>query len=81
MAGNSEMNKKDLINVLYRSTLLSGVTIAYAYGLKRILKTNISSPSSANLEEVLKLGGVVTVSNMTLDYLFEQGIIPQNIVK
>lgn len=76
-----EITKKDLINTLYRSTLLSGVTIAYAYILKRFLKINISSPSSANLEEILKLGGTVTISNITLDYLYDQGIIPQNIVK
>ena len=75
------MSKKDIVNVLYRSTLLSATTIAYAYLLKKFLKTNISSPSSASLEEMLKLGGIVTASNMTLDYLYEQGIIPQNIMK
>ena len=76
-----DTSKKDLINVLYRSTLLSGVTIAYAYLLKRFLKTSINSPSSANLEELLKLGGIVTISNMSLDYLYDQGIIPHNIIK
>lgn len=75
------MSKKDIVNVLYRSTLLSATTIAYAYLLKKFLKTNISSPSSASLEEMLKLGGIVTASNMTLDYLYDQGIIPQNIMK
>ena len=75
------INKKDIVNTLYRSTLLSGVTIGYAYVLKRFLKISINSPSSANLEEILKLGGVVTASNMTLDYLYDQGIIPQNIIK
>ena len=76
-----DMSKKDIVNVLYRSTLLSATTIAYAYLLKKFLKTNISSPSSASLEEMLKLGGIVTASNMTLDYLYDQGIIPQNIMK
>ena len=76
-----DTNKKDLINTVYRSTLLAGVTIGYSYLLKKFLKTNISSPSNAGLEEMLKLGGIVTVSNMTLNYLYEQGIIPQNIMK
>ena len=77
----ADMNKKDLINVLYRSTLLSSITIGYAYLLKRFLRTSIGPPSSATLEEVLKLGGVVTISSMTLDYLYSNGIIPENIMK
>jgi hypothetical protein len=32
------------------------------------------------LEEILKLGGVVAASNMTLDYLYQQGLLPKNIV-
>jgi len=76
-----DYNKKDFINTLYQSTLLASTTVAYSYVLKRFLRTNVGSPSSANLEEILKLGGIVAVSNMTLDYLYQQGIIPQNIVK
>ena len=74
-------SKKDIVNTLYHSTLLAGTTIAYSYLLKRFLRININSPSSANLEEILKLGGVVAVSNMTLDYLYQQGILPPNIMK
>ena len=74
-------NKKDMINTLYQSTLLAGTTIGYSYLLKRFFKLNIGAPSSANLEEILKLGGVVAISNMSLDYLYQQGIIPQHIIK
>ena len=76
-----ETSKKDLINVLYQSTLLATTTVTYSYLLKRFLRTNVGSPSSADLEEILKLGGVVALSNMTLDYLYQQGIIPQDIIK
>jgi len=70
-----------MINTLYHSSLIAVTTVAYSYVLKRFLKTNVGSPSNANLEEILKLGGVVAVSNMTLDYLYQQGIIPPNIIK
>ena len=73
--------KTELLNTVYHSILLSGVSISYAYLLKRFLKIHIGSPSSPDLEELLKLGGVVAVSNMTLDYLFQHGIIPTNIIK
>ena len=76
-----DTNKKDFINTLYQSTLLAGTSISYSYLLKRFLRINVGSLSSANLEELLKLGGVVAVSNMTLDYLYQQGIIPENIMK
>ena len=74
-------SKKDIINTLYISTLLATPTIAYSYALKRFFRINIGSPSSATLNEVLKLGGVVAVGNMSLDYLYQQGIIPENIMK
>ena len=73
--------QKDVINTLYHSVLLSGVSIGYAYLTKRFLKINIGSLSNADLEEVLKVGGIVAVSNMTLDYLYQQGILPANIIK
>jgi len=76
-----DYNKKDVINTLYQSTLLATTTIGYSYILKRFLRISIGTPSQAGLEEILKLGAVVAVSNMTLDYLYQQGIIPQNIVK
>ena len=76
-----DTSKKDVINTLYQSTLLAGTTISYSYLLKRFFNLNIGAPSSANLEEIIKLGGVVAVSNMSLDYLYQQGIIPQNIIK
>lgn len=74
-------NKKDIVNTLYHSTLLAGTTIGYSYLLKRFLRINVGPPSSANFEEILKLGGIVAVSNMTLDYLYQQGILPPNIIK
>ncbi len=73
--------KKDIINTLYQSLLLASTTIGYSMLLKRFLRINIGPPSQANLEEILKLGGTVAISNGTLEYLYEQGIIPRYIMK
>ncbi|WP_375654800.1 hypothetical protein [Bartonella sp. CL46QHWL] len=73
--------KKDIINTLYQSLLLATTTIGYSMLMKRFLKINIGSPSTADLEEILKLGGTVAISNGTLEYLYEQGILPRNIMK
>ncbi|WP_375664388.1 hypothetical protein [Bartonella sp. CL50QHWL] len=73
--------KKEVINTLYQSLLLATTTIGYSMLMKRFLKINIGSPSTADLEEILKLGGTVAISNGTLEYLYEQGILPRNIMK
>lgn len=76
-----DYNKNDIINTLYHSVLLASTTVGYSYLLKRFLRVNIGNPNQAGLEEILKLGGVVAISNMTLDYLYQQGILPHDIVK
>lgn len=73
--------KKEIINTVYQSVLLSTTTIGYSYLLKRFLRITMGPPSQANLEEILKLGGIVAVSNVTLEYLYDQGILPRNIIK
>jgi hypothetical protein len=65
-----EVDKKDIVNPLYQSMLLSGVTIGYSYLLRKFFKQSIGNPSNASLEEFLKL-----------DYLCQQIIIPRNIMK
>ena len=76
-----DASKNHIVNTAYQSALLATVTIGYSYLLKRFLKIKVGSPADADLEEIIKLGGVVAVSNMTLDYLYQQGILPENIIK
>jgi hypothetical protein len=73
-----DTSKNDIVNALYQSTLL---VVGYSYLMKRFLSLNIGPPSQASLQQILKLGGVVAISNISLDYLYQQGIIPQNIIK
>jgi hypothetical protein len=37
----------------------------------------IGDPSSPDFEEIFKLGGVVAVSNITLDYLYDMNVFPR----
>jgi hypothetical protein len=62
---------KGVSTTIYQSSLLSGVSVTYAYTLKRILKINIGNPSTPNLEEIIMFSGVIAAGNMTLDYLYE----------
>jgi hypothetical protein len=71
------VDRYGIINTIYQSVLLSGVSVGYSYLLKRLLKINIGNPSTPNLEEILMLAGVIASGNMTLDYLYEIGL-PKN---
>ena len=80
MAGIVTPSKKDIANTIYRSLMLAGSTMAYSYLFSKLVGLKINSPKNLTFEELLKLGGIVSVSNVTLDYLYKEGIIPENIV-
>ena len=42
------------------------------------MKINIGDPSNANMEGIIKLTMAITAGNITLDSLYENGIIPKN---
>jgi hypothetical protein len=69
------LDKKNILNPIYQSLLLATTSVGYAYLLKKNFKTRICDPSSPDIQEILKLGGVVAVSNMTLDYLYDMNVI------
>jgi hypothetical protein len=72
------IDRKAILNTIYQSLLLSGVSVGYYYLLKRLLKINIGNPSTPNLEEILMLAGVIAAGNMSLAYLYESGMLPNN---
>jgi hypothetical protein len=80
MTGLVTPSKKDIANTVYRSLLLAATTMTYSYAFAKMVGMSIKSPKNLNFEELLKLGGIVSVSNVTLDYLIKEGIIPENIV-
>ena len=80
MAGIVIPSKKDIANTIYRSLTLAGTTMAYSYVFSKMVGLKVNSTRNLTFEELLKLGGVVAVSNVTIDWLIKEGIIPENIV-
>jgi hypothetical protein len=63
-----KVDRYGILNTVYQSILLSGVSVSYSYLLKRLLKVNVGNPSTPNVEEILMLAGVIATGNMTLDF-------------
>lgn len=73
-------SKKDIANTLYRSLVLATATMGYSYIFSKAIGLKINSPRNLSFEELIKLGGVVAVSNVSIDFLIKEGIIPENII-
>ena len=73
------MDKKELVNDLYHSSVISSLAIGYSMVMKKIL--NISPPSIQKFdgEDIIKLVGIITASQMTREWLVKEKIIPENI--
>ena len=73
------MDKKELVNDLYHSSVISSLAIGYSMVMKKIL--NISPPSIQKFdgEDIIKLVGIITASEMTKEWLVKEKIIPENI--
>lgn len=74
MSTNPEM--KNVINVLYHSAVMSGLTVAYAMAGKKILRFDVGDPSKAGFNEALKLTVAVSLATVTKDYLEKAKILP-----
>ena len=70
-------NLKPYLNSVWHGLVLSGIIIGESMLLKRLLKINVGDPSKADLEELFKLTGVVTVGFFIKDYLVRMGF-PDN---
>ena len=73
------MDKIELVNDLYHSSVISSLAIGYSMVMKKIL--NISPPSIQKFdgEDIIKLVGIITASEMTREWLVKEKIIPENI--
>jgi hypothetical protein len=70
---------KMIVNTVYHAAVLSGLTVAYSMLAKRFAKINTGNPSSADLEDTLKLAGMIAAAEGTRSWLVAQKIIPENI--
>ena len=73
------MDKKSIVNDLYKASLLSLFAVGYSILGKNLLKMTPPSIQKFDLEDIGKLVVVVAASEMTIEYLIKQKIIPENI--
>ena len=73
------MDKKSVVNDLYKASLLSLFAVGYSILGKNLLKMTPPSIQKFDLEDIGKLVVVVAGSEMTIEYLIKQKIIPENI--
>ena len=74
-------NEKQIVNSLYHGILLSTTTIGYGYLFKKMFKMKTDSIDKFSVEDVFKLGGIISLSTYTLDMLVQRGILPKDIMK
>jgi len=74
-------DEKKIVNLVYQSAVLSGTVIGYSMIAKKLLKIKMDSMDKVNLEDFLKIAGIVSVSNWTVEMLYDKNIIPRVIMK
>ena len=71
----------DIGNLIYHSSVLSGLTVGYSMLLKKIVKIDFGDPSKANLEELAKIIVVVSLTETTREWLVKSEFVPGDTMK
>ena len=69
---------KDLKESVYQGAVVSVLDIGYTMLGKTLIKMSHPSLSKFDIEDGVKLVGIVAMSDFTTDYLIKQKIIPDN---
>ena len=70
---------KDIKENVYHGSVISVLAIGYTMLGKTLIKMSPPSLSKFDIEEGVKLVGIVALSSFTKGYLIKQKIIPNNI--
>ena len=70
---------KDLKESVYHGTVVSVLAVGYTMLGKAIIKMTPPSLGKFDVEDGVKLVGIISLSNFTKDHLIKQKIIPNNI--
>ena len=71
------MDKRTIVNNIYRASVISGFSIGYSMLSKKLFKIALPSVQKFELED--KLAVVVASSQMTMEYLMKEKIIPEEL--
>ena len=69
---------KDITESVYHGAVVSALTVGYKMLGKTLIKMSPPSLSKFDIENGVKLVGIVALSNFMKDYLIKQKIIPNN---
>ena len=70
---------KDIKESVYQGAVVSALAVGYTMLGKTLIKKSPLSLSKFDIEDGVKLVGIVALSGFTKDYLIKQKIIPNNI--
>ena len=70
---------KDIKESVYHGAIVSGLAIGYTILGKTLIKMSPPFLSKFDIEDSVKLVGIIALSDFTKDYLIKQKIIPNNI--
>ena len=73
------MDMKSIVDDLCQVAVISDIAVGYSVLYKKILKMAPPSIQKFDLEDTGKLVAIVTVSEMTREYLIKQKILPDHI--
>ena len=74
-----EKYTKDIKESVYHGAVISALAVSYTVLGKTLIKMSPPSLSKFDIEDGVKLVGIIAISNFTKDYLIKQKIIPNNI--
>ena len=70
---------KDLKESVYHGAVVSALAVGYTMLGKTLVKMSPPSLGKFDIEDGVKLVGIIALSNFTKDYLIKQKIISNNI--
>ena len=70
---------KDVKESVFHGSVISVLAIGYTMLGKTLIKMRPPSLSKFDIEDSIKLDGIIALSDFTKDYLIQQKIIPNNI--
>ena len=70
---------KDTKESIYHGAVVSALAVSYTMLGKTLIKMSPPSLSTFDIEDSVKLVGIIALSDFMKDYLIKQKIIPNNI--
>ena len=73
------MDKKTTVNDIYHATVVSTLSVGYSMLGKKLFKVAPPSIQKLDIEDMAKLVALVASSEVTMEYLIKQKILPEKI--